>query len=888
MSEISLQTSLLHRVSPVPLKQMNVLSSERLSVFLDHLQQTEQDFEEHCEKFTDLLFEKIQLCQNPKDRNKLLNGKRAIHNRKQLKPQEEQIIQTHLNKKEQEWLENYKQYLTSISSELEKGEILFKEALETTRKNFQSLIRENESFIQSLQLSSQSLFSQLNGYLNTNTSALKKTQIQAETALLKYLTRQYTKTSPFSRFTCLSLGESTKKNDTIQAKVRLNNYLLPYLKGLLLQVPEIARNIPIRRNPTIESKKTSYSYLVNFNNVEVFQQINRSGGLDYMLSCADGNVTIARLSQQLTAEFEATEPSAIEAYLFQLMDIGFIEPNINVSGTDPEWSAKFLDFLRQIGTENPDSKSLQHGLEHLQEATTHFGNTDTSTRQRILDEALEVFKEAVYTFCTRYDLPFSEGEANKEVKKQFLDKVNQDTSFRIRYFNGFYFTKETIFYEDAAISEASPYTVRDLQPLTRKLDNLYQILLALSPSKEQNKAQQHFFKTYYPGKNTIPLMRFYEDYSREFLKPHKQEKEHLMASFLQEKSEKQEQQEQLFKNRFMELLKHKAGPHEQLNFTEEELSNVFVVGQKQASRYTKGTHIQLYHSKNNEICGVVNSVFNGYGRGYGRFLHLFPETIADEIRNQNRDFFGDSIMAEIKDASCFNANIHPPLLPHEILIPGGNTNLPEDQQLPVRDLVVQCDNHSIYLLHEPTGKKVLPFDLCLQTTKTRSELYQLLVSFSPSAPFAVFPLQNWLYEYIEANQKNEVIVFPRIVFEEQLTLFRKCWKVPCAVLPEDLSTVSDFDYSHQLKAWRNKYDIPRNCFVFITPTHKMAGKNATFDDYKPQFIDFESPLLIRLFRKAIRKADQFIRIEEMLPGKEAVADGAVTETLIQWSGSTEE
>lgn len=888
MRNIYIQPSLLHRVSPVPIEQTDLLYSEKLQLFFENLRQMEQNTGEICDNFTDLLFDKIQSCQHPKDRNKLLNCKRAIHNRKKLKRKEELVIREYLNEKEQELLDQYHQRLSTAQHTYSKGEELFKEALVDTRQHFQGLIRDNEALIQSLQLSSQSLFSRLERYLNTTPDKLKKTDIQSEAAFLKYFTRQYTKTSPFSRFTCLSMGLSPKEKDVIKAKVRLNTYLLPYMKGLLLQVPDIVKNIPLKLNPTLEIQEKVYSYLVNFNNVEVFQHIDRNLGLDHIISYIEGDTNIKVLSQNLTEAFEQTQSSDIEQYLLQLIDTGLIEPNINVSGTDPEWTVKFLEFLHGISLTNPDINRLKNTLESLQDAAFQLNTAETLIRQQILDRSYQALKDTVRTFCANNRLPFSEGEDNQEAKQRFLNELNRDTSFRIRYFNGFYFSRENLFYEDASISKAIPYTSEDIKPLVQKLDKLYQILLPLSPLKNQNKKRYHFFRYHYPNKESVPLIEFYKHYYREYVKPNKEGKNTCISEILEAEKDHWRQEEKIFKNHFNELIKDKTSNNEQINFSGEELRNVFGRNIQQTISYSKGTHVQLYGDKHRKIYGVVNSVFNGYGRGHGRFLHLFSKTATHEIRQMNHTFLSDSLATEIKDASCFNANIHPPLLPYEIVIPGGNTNLPVENQISIRDLMVRCESDSVYLVDHSSGKKILPFDLCLQTATTRSELYQLLVSFSPSIPFAIYPLQNWLYEYVESNSSSDdVISFPRVVFEDQLILFRKCWKVPCKFLPDNAPSVSDFEYWYQLKRWRNEYAIPQHCFIFITPYQKQAGENSTFDDYKPQYIDFESPLMVRLFRKAVRKAGTYIRIEEMLPGKAEVPGGAVSEMLIQWYSSSE-
>jgi hypothetical protein len=58
------------------------------------------------------------------------------------------------------------------------------------------------------------------------------------------------------------------------------------------------------------------------------------------------------------------------------------------------------------------------------------------------------------------------------------------------------------------------------------------------------------------------------------------------------------------------------------------------------------------------------------------------------------------------------------------------------------------------------------------------------------------------------------------------------------------------------------------------------------DDYKPQYIHFNNPLLVHLFERLTGKVPQVLKIEEMLPhaGHLATINGEkfVTEYVVQW------
>jgi hypothetical protein len=67
----------------------------------------------------------------------------------------------------------------------------------------------------------------------------------------------------------------------------------------------------------------------------------------------------------------------------------------------------------------------------------------------------------------------------------------------------------------------------------------------------------------------------------------------------------------------------------------------------------------------------------------------------------------------------------------------------------------------------------------------------------------------------------------------------------------------------------------------------MANRrNINPDDFKPQYINFNNPMLVGLFLKMISKMTDQITIEEMLPGSNDLCTinkkKYVTEFLIQW------
>ena len=58
------------------------------------------------------------------------------------------------------------------------------------------------------------------------------------------------------------------------------------------------------------------------------------------------------------------------------------------------------------------------------------------------------------------------------------------------------------------------------------------------------------------------------------------------------------------------------------------------------------------------------------------------------------------------------------------------------------------------------------------------------------------------------------------------------------------------------------------------------------DDYKPQYISFRNPFLVKLFEKSLIKVPETLKLEEMLPASnqlvQIVNSRYVTEFVVQW------
>jgi hypothetical protein len=159
--------------------------------------------------------------------------------------------------------------------------------------------------------------------------------------------------------------------------------------------------------------------------------------------------------------------------------------------------------------------------------------------------------------------------------------------------------------------------------------------------------------------------------------------------------------------------------------------------------------------------------------------------------------------------------------------------------------------------------------------------------FNPCVYASYYPLIQAIDRNFSKQFTDEAIqIFPRIVFEDQLILRRKGWLLSLAAIPVQEKDETDSIYFLRFHQWLLENILPSSLFLYLQssyiPEDDSSEKPTGYrDDYKPQFIDFEQPLLFNLFKKLLNRASSYIYVEESLPTVDNSRE-RVSEHLIQW------
>jgi len=841
----------------------------------------------------DGLYDLITAQTADENRQPLINLKRQIYNDKKITVQKLEAS-AHLFPVELALeLKNYLSLEQSISNFHTANRTDFEHQLFRHQKKLQQLALA-PSLQNGLLLSSPVLLEQLPGYLLKEPDAYRQKEQRITFSLLRYLSRMCFKTSPFSTFTYTGLmhlsqeqaGTTAAFSKKVQHKIRLNNGLFEYLKSILVHHPRINELMMVRLNKTATINAQKIHFLINFNNIESFQQLPATG-LPLLIFHYFRNeqqvLNLAQLGEKISASIENASSVAIKTYLFKLVAAGLLELEMETSSINPKWDEQLLEFFHKTDSKDPDIRQLINLFEQLRQFKSAYSEGNTAARTAILETAEHQFA------ATLKGLQHTAGLTVPPKDLHQNSESNPAAAFEALNFNPHHFSGRQLFYEDCYTPEPELLNEVLINEFTEKADQLLNHLSPVDLFRNERRKMTDFFLEHYPENATVKVTDFYRAYYFHVKKP---EKESRATSTLTAPDEWE-------KAISIKLKTLTAGKPDAIHLNHQ-FFEPFSTSKPVKRQYSRALFVQFYptastHPEEREsMSGVINSVLPGMGKVSGRFLPLFTPEVSVDFFNYNSQLHPTILKAEINDASSFNANIHPPLLDYELALPGGNKSYPEHQQIQIDDLVLSFDQEKDFLKLSYGEKQVYTYDLCLESFYNRSNLYQLMAHFNEEEKLFLPPLISLVdthYMNPEEEQAEEILSLPRITYEKTVVIRRKTWRIKTGSIPVQQVSESDYDYFIRLNEWRLKEELPVNIFLFLRKQsffikpliRKEAKKAGLNDDYKPQFISFEQPLLIELFKRLLSRAGDHVIIEEMLPELPSENQSEpVKEYLLQW------
>lgn len=826
--------------------------------------------EESREKIVTQIDAVIDLPLAPKDKNSLFNLRKDLRSRKKIKTNKFQSLLSQSSVGE---------ILLSNLVQLEKDEATYQRQLRewyswyathliSEREKFKKLTRE-DNFLNALPLSSLSMYTRYQSFWRKPIADHRKKERQTERTLLQFLSRVATKTSPFSSFTTLSMATTKKEKLDVEATsaIRLNNYILWYFQNKLEANPGFFYQLKLNVNPSAHKEQGDWRFLFNSGNIESLQSIAANDLIDWVLASIEQKPMtfdqwLSEASQQVDAEVEE-----LEAYLLQLINLGLVEWEWGISGSEVHWLEKLIALVDAKATFKEQNEILDL-LSDLQIQIERIKQGAPATR-------VEVLKYTEQRLKSFFENPQRE-QPNEESDTEVFQKVLQ------RNFN---FKAEKIFYEDQSSVTELRLSEEMLRPGLDKITKLVEAIQPIALSDFSAELWSHFDK-FFDDRQEVSLLQLYAS----FYKNRTGEK-------YTDKS-KEEEIEQVL-TQLQQYIPQGFQKNVHLSMRECLQSLAPLTKETVGPPMGPGAAAMLHFgkSKTEGTQVYVEANFMGYGKMMGRFLHLFPEAWTQELVEWNRTMQKDELWIENVDGSYFNANLHPKLLEFQVASPGGQTTFESDQLISISDLEVVRGDQFLELKHRPTQKTVRVFNLGFEALESRSPMYQLLQVFAyqvPSLDLFTQLLDTKMIQYL----KKGVIRLPRLVIDQHLILKRCRWFFPKNVLPS-LGKNKDADAAFYLavQQWRKQWDLPTEVFITLspqmipgqTPSTNRGDQAVSADDRKPQYVHLDNPLLIQLLGRLFRRAGECILVEEMWPASHQAIDphGHGIEALVEWKWSKE-
>ena len=227
----------------------------------------------------------------------------------------------------------------------------------------------------------------------------------------------------------------------------------------------------------------------------------------------------------------------------------------------------------------------------------------------------------------------------------------------------------------------------------------------------------------------------------------------------------------------------------------------------------------------------LNAIYPGGGLSLSRLASLHgptgetPSWIEDELRRGHRWLARDgAVLAEVSfmhAARTANAGLRPPLLAHEIELPGDRAT-PGANALPISDLAVRFDTSSgkFHLRSRSRGVRVVPI---VSSGISAEGIVSFLVEIGRQGtqPLAHFP----------GFEVDDVTAWPRVRCGN-IVLFRRRWRFAASEVPRTDSRRIEAAAHLEVARWRERHRLPRHVFVH------------TSEEPKPFYVDLESLLFV--------------------------------------------
>jgi hypothetical protein len=278
---------------------------------------------------------------------------------------------------------------------------------------------------------------------------------------------------------------------------------------------------------------------------------------------------------------------------------------------------------------------------------------------------------------------------------------------------------------------------------------------------------------------------------------------------------------------------------------------------------------------------VVNQSYGGLSFPFSRFTHCFDDTaprLSGRLRAQAIEAAPpDAVFAEVTGGpATTNLNLHAQLTDYVVVCPGETSGVPPADQLPLADLYLQhdIDSDRVVLRSTRLGREVVPVYLGYLMPMALPQLHRTLLLLAPTSVAAVD-----LWQGVPRPPGDDGVVARPRVRVGDVVISRQSWSMPAAALPRRAAGATDAEWFLGWQRWRRSHALPARMFATV---HTGQGRG---ERPKPQYLDCDSYLSLLAFEALLGDGAR-VMFREMLPAGDELIGGStrgrhVTEFAIE-------
>lgn len=894
---------MLLRVPGLPFATVEQLPFPRTCALIAELLPLEQEIGEREEQLQEALRTHLRTVSAREVQHKGLDLRRALKTQNTARVLTLlQAIRAQVPEALSQQIEHWCQQSARRAELLAHGEPTLQAETSENRQTLHQLFRD-EAFQHGLLLSSDTLYTELQHYLQLPVDKSNNRVRRTEEGLLSYLLRMATKTSPYSTFCGTMLGtwdEQGPPTAQIEPRdwqpgriTRTVSPLLSVLIELLMACPQVREHLCVSCNSTLCWLTRPAPERNEWGKVEVLalqkvkgrrfaytERITRlrlnpvTSTLLTILHEAREPLTAWQLQQQCIERVLRLAPSAgaqieqqVARSLEHLVTHNALQLDLRIPVHEDDRLLCLIERLAAI----PGAvvAEIRRSLLHLHHLITLYGTTGSAAEAR---QVLAEIRRQVLAICrdlgARQQPPFDPTEQ--------IDRLYQ-----------------TFVVEDVVFPRAHPTLTRATwEPVFEDLRTLHRLAPLLDFGMRAKMHMDLWASESLPRAEDVVSchLRFWQEFipdrasywERERTEAHFVRLRALQQAFVGQ-IEEQVQRAQRTQARVLQL-------------DQQALACLIQDFPPFLRRPDALAHFGQFFLENGEPRMVLNGTWTSPGAAFSRFTHPFAAAGRDTLAEQVRAYTAElgrrhqTVYASIAETGDINVNSHGRLTAYDILFPTGCSQYASEQQLALRDLHATFDAQTgeFQILSPRLKTRVTPLHLGFSLVRMMPPLYQGLVTTTERYP--KFDLLTLLEARLSAEQKTSVRHYPRVVLGHVI-LNRECWKMPVEAIPVREAGETLFASCLKLNRWRADIGLPLACFRRVileneTPLAALADDEPGEDEEepaarkqgrllekglrKPFYLDFRNALLLSMFQTALKAfpPGTTVTFEEVLPTPE--------------------